>query len=131
MSQTFDKILRREWQQYLKMSKIFRMPGIWEISQIPEYIWVWYIFKILEISQMTEISKIPRHLGIPQIPRHLRNFPNTQTFGEFPKYLGFWDTPQIYHLQIPIGIWVIFPNAWESGKLPKCLGIWEISQMPI
>ena len=50
------------------------------ISQMPGYmgdIWVWYIFKILEISQITG------------------NFQDTQAFGEFPKYPEIWGISQI------------------------------------
>ena len=85
----------REWQQLSKMSrtgisqmgnfsdtqafgKFPRYPGIWEIPQIPVGIWGWYIFKILEISQM------PDYLGNFPKPGYLRNFPDTLAFWEIP-----------------------------------------------
>jgi len=63
---------------------------------------MWYIFKILEISQMTGY------------------FQDTQAFGEFPKYqdqiVRHWEISQMPEY---LGN---FPNAWVSWKFPKCLG---------
>ena len=65
------------------------------------------------------------------------NFPNTQTFGEFPKYPVIREISKIlkiYQPQISSGIWEIwritqmpgnqgnFQNDWESGEFPKFLG---------
>ena len=71
------------------------MPGYLGNFQIPTDIWVWYIFKILEISQMTgyvqdpqafwEFPKYPDIWGISQIPSFLGNSPNIQSFEKFPK----------------------------------------------
>ena len=71
------------------------------------------------------------------MPSYLGNFPNTQTFGKFPKYLVIREISKIlksYCPQISLGIWEIwritqmpgkqgnFQNDWESGEFPKFLG---------
>ena len=50
---------------------------------MPRDIWGWYIFKILEISQMTG------------------NFQDTQAFVEFPKYPGIWEISKIFKIYLP------------------------------
>jgi len=78
------------------------------------------------------------------MPSYLGNFPNTQIFGEFPKYPVIWEISKIlkrYSPQIPIGIWENlgnssysgesgqFPKTQTFGKFPRYPGIWEISQI--
>ena len=58
--------------------ELARFPGIWEFPQIPTEIRGWYIFKVLEISQIARHfrivlylkNKLPleplRNLGIPK-----------------------------------------------------------------
>ena len=58
---------------------------------------------------------------ISQIPRHLGNFPDTQAFGKFPKWLDIWG---IYQKPRHLGN---SPNVWVFGRFIKCLGIWGIS----
>ena len=52
-------------------------------------------------------------MEISQMSGYLRNFPDTQAFGKFPRYPGIWEISQI-----PIGIW-----GWYNLK------ILETSQM--
>ena len=76
-----------------------------------------------------EISKMPGNLGnfpnslenlmvISQMHSYSWNFPNTQTFVEFPKYPVIWVSRilKIYHPQIHKGI-------WEILRIPQCLAI--------
>ena len=87
--------------------------------------------QLFECGIFLRFWKFLNWLEISKIPRHLGNFPNTQTF---PKCLGFWKTPQISSSlrnfqnlkNIPpsntysnLGN---FPNTWVSGKFLKCLG---------
>ena len=58
------------------------------------------------------------------MPRYLGNFPNIQTFMEFPKYPVIYKiskTLKIFEPLIPIGIWKI-------PKIPGNLGIPQIPQ---
>ena len=70
--------------------------GIWDISQIPTEILVWYIFKIW----------------------HLVNSTNTKTFQEFTKCLGFWETPQISRFPKPLKYTQILIRIWEIFQIP-------------
>ena len=71
--------------------------------------------------------------------RHLGNFPDTQKFGKFPKYI------QIFEGGIFLRFWKFLewleisnkprhlgnsPNVWVIGTFLKCLGIWGFPQMP-
>ena len=49
------------------------------------------------------------------MPGYLRNFPDTQAFGKFPRYPGIWEN---------------FPDTQAFGKFSIYPGIWEISQIP-
>ena len=79
---------------------------------------IWYIFSILvnlffplpldpfivswhDTTAIILLTKIGIW-GFSQKPRHLRNFPDTQALGKFPRYPGIWEILEIS--QIPIGI---------------------------
>ena len=65
---------------------------------------------------------------ISQIPRHLGNSPDIQSFEKFPKSqkyttlkVGIWKISEIPQTPGYLGN---FPNTQESGGFLKCLGIW-------
>ena len=76
---------------------------------------------------------------ISQIPRHLGNFPDTQAFGKFPKWLDIWGIYQKpRHLGNSPNVWVFgeFPVIWEISKILKIyhpqipIETWGISKIP-
>ena len=113
----------------IKNVKNRNFPNALVSGKFPKYL------QIFECGIFLRFWKFLNWLEISKIPRHLGNSPNTQTFEAFPKYLGFWETPQISsHLRSFQNLLHLpflnnyrnlgnFPNAWGSGI--------EISQMPI
>ena len=102
MTAIIKNVKNRNFSKTQGFDKFPKCLNIWEISQIPTDISERYIFKILEISEMTGNFQDTQAFGkFPKIPRHFRNFPNTQIFGEFLKCLGFWETFQISFEKFP------------------------------
>ena len=70
---------------YSAFGKFHRYPGIWVFGKFPKYLC------ILETPQMPAYlgnsQSFEKFLGISQKPRHSGNFPYTQAFGKFPKFL--------------------------------------------
>ena len=101
----------------------------------------------------------PNNLHYSQIPGYLGNFPDTQAFGKFPKFLKVFEGGiflRFWKFLKWLDIWGIsqkprhlgnspnsyrylrvvyfkdfgnFSNDWICGESPKNLGIWEIVQI--
>jgi len=112
----------------LLISRLINRSGLRKFSKD---IWGWYIFKILEISQMTwYLGNFPK----AKFPKYLVDLKNFRNFENIPLLNTFWEITQIpRHL-------VSFPNTYrclfEGGlfsrfwKFLKWRDIWGIFQRP-
>ena len=139
------------------LKKIARHWGILKISQIPVWIWGWYIFKILETQMTGYLGNFMNSYAFEKLPsdspRNLGNSPDSQTFWIFPRFPGIWEIPQIprhwenspdflnsyrtLSLILEISKIEVSYN-WkikhikifkEFGEFPRFPGIWEIIQI--
>ena len=60
------------------------------------------------------------------MPSYLGNFPNTQTSGEFPKYIVILEISKILKIYKP----QIFNGIWKISGIPQMPGNLEKSQIP-
>ena len=71
-------------------------------------------------SRTGKLKRLKKIWGIPQIPRYLGNFLDSQVFGEFPLFLDIWGISQIpRHL----GNFSGFQEFGEFSKFPGIRGI--------
>ena len=99
--------ISRHFRNFLKLRNRLSPDSLRNLG-FPKFPGIWGILEMVYFSKCLSMCEIP------QIPRYLGSFPDSQEFGEFSKWYIF----KILEISQMTGYLGNSPNVWVFGKFP-------------